>query len=69
MWDLPGPGIEPVSPALQGGFLTSGPPEKPQFSRFFILILFCFITFLTGFGEMDKILNRGNAERPLRNGN
>ena len=24
MWDLPGPGIEPMSPALAGGFLTTG---------------------------------------------
>ena len=29
MWNLPGPGIEPVSPALAGGFLTTGPPGKP----------------------------------------
>ena len=29
MWDLPGPGIEPVSLALQRGFLTTGPPGKP----------------------------------------
>ena len=29
MWDLPGPGIEPVSPALAGGFLTTVPPGKP----------------------------------------
>ena len=28
MWDLPGPKIEPVSPALAGGFLTTGPPRK-----------------------------------------
>ena len=28
MWDLPGPGIEPMSPALAGGFLTTGPPGK-----------------------------------------
>ena len=28
MWDLPGPGIELVSPALAGGFLTIGPPER-----------------------------------------
>ena len=27
--DLPGPGIEQVFPALQGEFLTSGPPGKP----------------------------------------
>jgi len=24
MWDLPGPGIESVSPALAGGFLNTG---------------------------------------------
>ena len=30
MWDLPGPGIEPVSPALAGGFLTTVPPGKPS---------------------------------------
>ena len=30
MWDLPGPGLEPVSPALAGGFFTPAPPGKPQ---------------------------------------
>ena len=30
MWGLPGPGLEPVSPALAGGFLTTAPPGKPQ---------------------------------------
>ena len=29
MWDLPGSGIEPVSPGLTGGFFTTEPPEKP----------------------------------------
>ena len=28
MWDLPGPGIELVSPALAGGFLTTALPGK-----------------------------------------
>ena len=28
MWDLHGPGLEPVSPALAGGFLTTAPPGK-----------------------------------------
>ena len=28
MWDPPGPGLEPVSPALAGGFPTTGPPGK-----------------------------------------
>ena len=39
MWDLPGPGLEPVSPALAGGFLTTAPPGKPSpFFLFFICI-------------------------------
>ena len=28
MWDRPGPGLEPVSLALAGGFLTTVPPGK-----------------------------------------
>ena len=28
-WDLPGPRLEPMSPALAGGFLTTVPPGKP----------------------------------------
>ena len=28
MWDPPGPGIEPMSPALAGGFSTTAPPGK-----------------------------------------
>ena len=31
MWDLPGPGHEPMFPALAGGFLTPAPPGKPFF--------------------------------------
>ena len=34
MWDLPGPGLEPVSPALEGRFLTTAPPGKP-ITRYF----------------------------------
>ena len=29
MWDPPRPGLEPVSPALAGGLLTTAPPGKP----------------------------------------
>ena len=29
MLDIPGPGIEPMSPALAGGFSTTAPPGKP----------------------------------------
>ena len=30
MWDLPGSEIEPVSPAVAGGFFTTEPPGKPS---------------------------------------
>ena len=36
MWNLPGPGIEPMSPVLAGRFLTTGTPEK------FLRIVFIF---------------------------
>ena len=42
MWDLPGPGIKPMSPALAGRFLTTVPPGKSlnfSFWNFFSLFL------------------------------
>ena len=36
MWDLPGPGLEPVSPALAGGFLTTAPPGKSSYGYFYL---------------------------------
>ena len=41
MWDLPGPGLEPVSPASAGRFSTTAPPGKPSLSVF---IFFFFLT-------------------------
>ena len=35
--NLPGPGIEPLSPPLDGGFFTTEPPEKPP--KFFLFCL------------------------------
>ena len=32
MWDLPRPGLEPVSPALVGRLSTTAPPGKPTTS-------------------------------------
>ena len=44
MWDLPAPGIEPVSPALARGLLTTAPPGKSLNSFFFFLsLIFKFI--------------------------
>ena len=41
MWDLPRPGLEPVSPALAGRFSTTAPPGKPH--------IFLYTTFLSSF--------------------
>ena len=35
MWHLPGPGIEPMSPALAGGFFTSESIGKPYSGNFY----------------------------------
>ena len=34
MWDLPRPGLEPVSPASAGRLSTTAPPGKPPLSIF-----------------------------------
>ena len=36
MWDLPGPGLEPMSPALAGRFSTTAPPGKPLPSLLYV---------------------------------
>ena len=38
---VPWPGIEPASPALQGGFLTTGPPGKSFISFYDLKIFRC----------------------------
>ena len=40
MWDLPRPGLEPVSPALAGRFSTTVPTGKPKaiYSLYYICI-------------------------------
>ena len=40
MWDLPRPGLEPVSPALAGGFLTTAPPGKSTILNYRVEIYF-----------------------------
>ena len=39
MWDLPRPGLEPVSPAFAGGFLTTVPPGKSLSLLLFNVVL------------------------------
>ena len=40
MWDLPGPGLEPVSPSLADGFLTTAPPGKSLTYVIIVLVLY-----------------------------
>ena len=38
---VPGPGIQPAPPALEGGVLTTGPPGKsPLFHSYYRLLIF-----------------------------
>ena len=43
MWDLPRPGLEPVSPALAGRFSTTAPPGKP--CKAFLKTIYIFYLF------------------------
>ena len=45
MWDLPRPGLEPVSPALAGRPSITAPPGKPPLS------LFCCVWAFSSWGE------------------
>ena len=53
MWDLPRPGLEPVSPALAGTVSTTVPPGKPCF-RYFLRIFVP--TFMGDIEKLDNIL-------------
>ena len=46
MWDLPGPGLEPTSPALAGSFSTTAPSGKPPV--FGILIPYPILVLIMG---------------------
>ena len=48
MWDLPRPGLEPVSPALAGRFSTTALPEKP------LNTFFKFVNFIKGVHYTDN---------------
>ena len=67
MWDLPGPGLEPVSPVLAGRFSTTAPSGKPYRLGFngidaplYQMSFFscCFQDFLVVFQEFDYDVSR-----------
>ena len=46
MWDLPRPGLVPVSPALAGRVSTTVPPGKP-YTSFLYFILYCILNYFS----------------------
>ena len=78
MWDPPGPGLEPVSPALAGRFLTTAPPGKPPLVGFnpiyqllsracLIPSLLVVISFMCCSKELPYVCICGHFNRKLRN--
>ena len=62
MWDLPRPGLEPVSPALAGRFSTTAPPRKPPLVSLLTRIFFFFWVrwvFVTACGLSLVVVSRG----------
>ena len=57
---VPRPGIEPMSSALQGGFLTTGPPEKSPIQTFLVV---CFVFFLSGYVRESLTSNTSSSSR------
>ena len=46
MWDLPRPGLEPVSPAPAGRFSTTAPPGKPSLKKKINKFIYLFLALL-----------------------
>ena len=59
MWDLPGPGLEPRSPALAGGYLTTAPPGKSQSADFMVR------SSASTFAQEDSVKGQGYKVRLL----
>ena len=67
-WDLPRPGLEPVSPALAGRLSTTAPPGKPFFLFLKIRMLSSRAGLRPSFSrDQQQILvpDEGNIERSI----
>ena len=60
MWDPPRPGLEPVSRALAGGFLTTAPPGKSLDYSLNILAYSGFVIYLKVYLQLVFIALLGN---------
>ena len=63
MWDLPRPGLEPVSPALAGKLSTTAPPEKRP--SYFLYIRVELLSFTCGYPVFPIPFVEENILSPL----
>ena len=63
MWDLPRPGLEPVSPALAGGFLTTAAPGKSHLLILYSSLIWYIESFLKGGGKEKNEEEKEMEER------
>ena len=54
VWDLPRPGLKPVSPALAGRFSSTAPPGKPL--KNFLMELIYSIVLVSGVKHSDSVI-------------
>ena len=73
MWNLPGPGIEPMSPALAGGFFTTESPGKPLYGFLCVYPAWGSLSFLglqfivlIKFGKYMNLLSSNNFLLPMK---
>ena len=62
MWNLPRPGLEPVSPALAGRFSTTAPPGKPVPQLFILSTTEAHL----GCYQILKIMIKANINIPVQ---
>ena len=67
MWDLSGSGIEPVSPALQNGFLSTVPPRKSKNKVPFHLYKYTLIFFKLYIQVMLSIIGLEGKKKQMAN--
>ena len=65
MWDLPGPGIEPLSPVLAEGFFTTETPGKPHKSYILRVSDLLLYEHLEHHGEVVSVLCPWQLECPV----
>ena len=69
MWDLPRPGLEPVSPALASRLSTTAPPGKPQtfvLNYLHTQSIFTLQVLIKTWSHLTQVWNAANNCIPIR---